>query len=51
MRGGKPVARLTPIPSPKRKPYFGMLKEKMPPLPDEFFFDPLPEGELRLWGM
>jgi hypothetical protein len=28
---------------------FGVLKGKIPDLPDEFFFDPLPEEELRLW--
>jgi hypothetical protein len=26
-----------------------MLKGKIPNLPDAFFFDPLPEEELRLW--
>jgi prevent-host-death family protein len=49
MRGKEPVVRLTPISSRKRKPTFGMLKGKMPELPDEFFFAPLPEEELRLW--
>ncbi len=49
MRGKNPVARLTPIPTGKRKPSFGMLKDKIRSLPDEFFFDPLPEEELRLW--
>ena len=49
MRGKIPVARLTPISSRKPKPVFGMLKGKMPELPDEFFFAPLPEEELRLW--
>jgi prevent-host-death family protein len=48
-RGSDPVARLTPISSSKRNPSFGMLKGKMPSLPDEFFFDPLPEEDLRLW--
>jgi antitoxin (DNA-binding transcriptional repressor) of toxin-antitoxin stability system len=50
MRGKTAVIRLTPIQSGKRKPTFGMLKGKIPDLPDEFFFDPLPEEELRLWG-
>jgi len=50
-RGNTPVARLTPIETKtplKRR--FGMLKGKIPDLPDGFFFDPLPEEELRLWG-
>jgi prevent-host-death family protein len=49
MRGKNPVVRLTPIQTGKRKPAFGMLKDKLPRLPDAFFFDPLPEEELRLW--
>jgi len=49
MRGKDAVARLTPIVSKKRKPSFGMLKDKVPSLPDGFFFDPLPEQELRMW--
>jgi prevent-host-death family protein len=49
MRGKDPVARLTPVSAQKQKPRFGMLKGKVPPLPDEFFFAPLPEDELRLW--
>jgi prevent-host-death family protein len=49
MRGKTAVARLTSMPTEKRKPSFGMLKGKIPALPDEFFFDPLPEDELRLW--
>jgi antitoxin (DNA-binding transcriptional repressor) of toxin-antitoxin stability system len=49
MRGKTAVARLTAMPAGKRKPTFGMLKGKIPNLPDAFFFDPLPEEELRLW--
>jgi len=49
MRGKQPVAQLTAIQPAKRKPTFGMLKGKIPDLPDEFFFDPLPEEELKLW--
>jgi antitoxin (DNA-binding transcriptional repressor) of toxin-antitoxin stability system len=49
MRGKTPVARLTAVTPAKRKPSFGMLKDKLQRLPDEFFFDPLPEDELRLW--
>jgi prevent-host-death family protein len=49
MRGKIPVARLAPVTPTKPKRKFGMLKGKIPPLPDAFFFDPLPEDELRLW--
>jgi len=35
---------------PKRVINFGFLKDKVPPLPDSFF-DPLPEEELRAWGL
>jgi prevent-host-death family protein len=46
-RAGKPVARLVPIPVQQpRVP--GRLKHLTPP-PDSFFFDPLPEDELRMW--
>jgi prevent-host-death family protein len=48
-RGNTPVVQLTPVANKKRKLKFGMLKGKIPHLPDEFFFDPLPEEELRLW--
>lgn len=48
-RGKTPVAKLTAIAKEKPKLKFGMLKGKMPALPDEFFFEPLPEDELRLW--
>ena len=46
-RAGKPVAKLVPIPA-ARKRVPGRLKHLAPP-PDSFFFDPLPEEELRLW--
>lgn len=49
MRGKTPVARLEPIAAGKPKLSFGMLKGKIPPVPDAFFFDPLPEEELQLW--
>jgi prevent-host-death family protein len=45
-RGTKPVARLVPI---KRRGLAGIMKGKWPALPPSFFFDPLPEEELRLW--
>ena len=47
MRGKKPVARLTAI-SKKGKRVPGRLKGKIS-LPDSFFFEPLPEEELRAW--
>jgi prevent-host-death family protein len=49
LRGKKPVAKLTAAGPRKRKLTFGCLKGKIPPIPDAFFFDPLPEEELRLW--
>lgn len=48
MRGKNPVARLSPIGRAKGKRVPGMLKGKIS-LPDEFFFEPLPERELRAW--
>ena len=48
-RGKQPVAKLVPI-TPKtfdRRP--GRLKH-IAPLPDSFFFDPLPDDELALWN-
>ncbi len=56
-RGKQPVARLDPIARGKQPPKFGMLKGKRVPgllkgvvhIPDSFFFDPLPEEELKLW--
>jgi len=47
-RGKDPVVRLQPVANPKRRPQFGALKGKLN-IPDSFFFDPLPEEELRLW--
>lgn len=52
-RGDKPVAKLGPIDKLESKKgkrgIAGILKGKIAPLPDSFFFDPLPEDELRLW--
>jgi prevent-host-death family protein len=47
-RGKEPVVKLTPVveKSAKRKP--GYLRGQVD-IPDSFFFDPLPEEELRLW--
>ena len=47
-RGKEPVARLTPLPPAKKRPKAGLLKGQFD-VPDSFFFDPLPEEELRLW--
>ena len=48
-RGKDPVVRLEPVARKRfdRRP--GRLKE-IPPLPDAFFFDPLPDDELALWN-
>ena len=48
-RGKEPVVKLTPVTTqaPRRK--FGAMKGKWPDIPDSFWFDPLPEEELRLW--
>jgi prevent-host-death family protein len=47
-RGKQPVAKLTPVAGRKGKRVPGRLKGKLN-IPDSFFFDPLPEEELRLW--
>ena len=47
-RGDKPVVRLVAVDTTKRHPTFGALKGKFN-IPDSFFFDPLPEDELKLW--
>jgi prevent-host-death family protein len=47
-RGGRPAIKLTPIRKRATKRRFGALKGKLS-LPDAFFFDPLPEQELKLW--
>jgi prevent-host-death family protein len=47
-RAGKPVAKLVPLPATEpRRP--GRLAHLGCP-PDSFFFDPLPEADLRLWS-
>lgn len=47
--GKEPVVRLAPVAERRRRPKFGAMKGIWPELPDAFFFDPLPEEELRLW--
>ncbi len=48
-RGKEPVVRLTPVAEKKAGRGFGSMKGIWPDLPDAFWFDPLPEEELRLW--
>ena len=47
-RGKEPVVRLEPVFVHKGKRIPGRLKGKLN-IPDLFFFDPLPEEELKLW--
>jgi prevent-host-death family protein len=47
-RGKQPVVKLAPIAAVKKRPQFGALKGKLN-VPDAFFFEPLPEDELKLW--
>jgi prevent-host-death family protein len=56
-RGKEPVVKLTPVAKAKASLPPGIIKGKRMPgllkgkynLPDEFFFGPLPEEELRAW--
>jgi prevent-host-death family protein len=48
-RGKDPVVRLAPVKPARVKREPGLMKGIWPELPDAFFFDPLPEDELRLW--
>jgi prevent-host-death family protein len=48
MQHGKPVAKVTPDKGSKHVRGFGMLSH-LPSVPDELFFDPIPEEELRAW--
>lgn len=51
-KAGKPAVRLVPVSDDakeRRRSGFGILKGLVPPIPESFFFDPLPEEELRLW--
>jgi prevent-host-death family protein len=47
-RGREPAVKLTPIGKRTSERRFGAMKGKLS-LPDSFFFDPLPEHELKLW--
>jgi prevent-host-death family protein len=44
-RNGTPVARLEPVSAPPRR-RFGVMDFQVP---DEVWFDPLPDEELALW--
>jgi prevent-host-death family protein len=50
-KGGEPVARLEPFKKrpPDRRGLAGIMKKKWPDLPDAFFFEPLPEEEMKAW--
>ena len=49
-RDKEPVARLEPLKKRTgKRGLAGTMKDKWPDLPDAFFFDPLPEEELRMW--
>ncbi len=48
-RGKQPVVRLEPVVRKRIDRTPGWLKNA-PPLPDAFFFDPLPDDELALWN-
>ena len=47
-RSRKPVAKLQAI-DPVMPQRLGFLEHMNLDIPDSFFFDPLPEDELRLW--
>jgi prevent-host-death family protein len=48
-RGMRPVVRLTLVAPAKRKLTFGAIKGEHPEIPASFFFDALPEDELKAW--
>lgn len=47
-RGKEPVVRLTAVVALEKR-VFGAFAGRYPDVPDGFFFDPLPDDELRLW--
>jgi prevent-host-death family protein len=47
-RGGRPAVKLVPIGKRATRRRFGALNGELS-LPDAFFFDPLPEQDLKLW--
>lgn len=48
-KGDKPVAKLVAVVKARKPRVPGALKGKLD-LPDSFFFNPLPENELKLWN-
>jgi prevent-host-death family protein len=46
-RGREPAVKLTPVGKPAPRRRFGSMKGRYD-IPDAFFFDPLPEDELKL---
>lgn len=48
-RRNKVVARIVPPEQPAKKPLLGAFKGQV--LIDDRFFEPLPDEELRAWGM
>lgn len=49
-KGGKPWARLVPLEEQPKKPRVpGRLKGQLGRIPDNIWFDPMPEEELRSW--
>ena len=45
------VARIVPPETSKKKPLLGALKDRVNFNLDDGFFDPLPEEELKAWGL
>jgi prevent-host-death family protein len=50
-RNKEPVVRLIREAPPKKKPLLGALKGKVKFDLDNGFFEPLPEEELKAWGL
>ena len=48
-KGDEPVAKLVAVARLRKPRVPGRLKGKLD-LPDSFFFDPLPDEELKLWS-
>lgn len=48
-KGNEPVAKLVAVGRARKPRVPGRLKGKLD-IPDAFFFDPLPEDELKLWS-
>jgi len=49
-RGDKPIAKLSPAEPVAKKPRTpGAMKHLLGKIPDDIWFEPLPEDELKLW--